>query len=1128
MRLIALLVLLFAQHAYAQKEWSLWPGVPEGVSFESGSPATFSTITNPDWGQYNGGGVAYRHPVTGKLLFIATPRAVYDGQYNIIENEGSMIACDDSRFGIHVVPFPSGENKYYLFHSFPETSLIMANESGLQTRCQVYAHFNRVNGGLRYSILDMDANGGKGKIIQSDQYLMGAIIQRIVLVKHANSRDTWLVGHFWNSNTFAAALINNDGVQPLVFSAVGPTFSGHSSRSSGSMDASPNGKKLAATSGSSSILELYDFDNNTGVVSNFKTATIPGQPNDVCFSPDNSKLYVGAWQTITCGYRTQLYQLDLDEDNLQESLYRIYESGGSESFSPMMMRGLDHKVYVQGLMVSQDTGPNLQAMFALQYPNQPKNASSLKKNAHIVTGYFPFAGYLNNISLQPKEAPITRMDLPKEVSVCFGTYTLSAPAGYAEYRWSNGATTRSIAINEPGLYSVLAGAAGFQKPQAYGYTKVSSSGKALNFGKDTTVCPGSEYKLFIPYTYKNVLWQDGDTSHLHEVKNSGGKQMVTTIDTDGCKTWDSVCVYYKYNPRADFGKDTTLCTGQTLPLRLEPTNLFTLTPATYLWQNGSTKDTFTVTAPGTFWGKVAYDGCTVSDTIKVSYIDAKNISLGQDTMLCAGDSLTLKVDAEGSHFQWSNGAATKEITVKSSGEYWVRINNGSCAVTDTIRVNFVQPPQLDLGADATICQNDSLLLQATVEGAEYRWQDGSTGSSFVAKNAGQYYVDVIQEGCVVSDSLRVSVLALPWLDLGKDTILCTGQSLALNAAGAGIVGYAWEDGSVQPIKTVTAPGQYWVTVTGKNGCRQTDSVSVLFRQLPQFNLGRDTSLCAGQSMQLFVNLPGASYTWSDGSSSNKFTVTQANEYWVQVIKDGCSKADTIVVTYKPVPSVHLGRDTTLCEGSSLLLSVTEGYDEYRWQDGSTQKQFKVAAPGKYHVTASLNGCTAADTIAVNYQYLPRFSLGRDTVLCVGLNLTLAPVVPGAQYQWQDGSTAPQYTVTKPGTYSVQVTNNCGSMQDQIVVGSGLCQLMMPNAFTPNGDGANDLFRVKYPQFIQKFSLSIYNRWGQLVFQTTDPSAGWDGRYKTKMQPNGNYLWTITLTDLEGRTESAKGNVVLLQ
>jgi gliding motility-associated-like protein len=158
-----------------------------------------------------------------------------------------------------------------------------------------------------------------------------------------------------------------------------------------------------------------------------------------------------------------------------------------------------------------------------------------------------------------------------------------------------------------------------------------------------------------------------------------------------------------------------------------------------------------------------------------------------------------------------------------------------------------------------------------------------------------------------------------------------------------------------------------------------------------------------------------------------------------------------------------------------------------------------------------------------------FTLGKDTFICNGHEILLTANLAGNyNYTWQNGSSNPKYTVTQPGTYKLTVSNVCGSATDEIFIDKGTCLLLMPNAFTPNNDGLNDVFRVKYPAFIKTFRMIIYNRWGEKIFETNDPLKGWNGIYKGFYQPTGNYIWTISYTDIDGRSETLNGNVILIR
>lgn len=177
----------------------------------------------------------------------------------------------------------------------------------------------------------------------------------------------------------------------------------------------------------------------------------------------------------------------------------------------------------------------------------------------------------------------------------------------------------------------------------------------------------------------------------------------------------------------------------------------------------------------------------------------------------------------------------------------------------------------------------------------------------------------------------------------------------------------------------------------------------------------------------------------------------------------------------------------------------------------------------------LNGCAKADTVLVIHKNTPSFSLGDDIVLCRGQQLLLKPLVDRAvSYLWQNGSTQPQFTVTDSGLYRLQVTNECGSAADEIKITSSVCMAELPNAFTPNKDGVNDIFRIPYPFPVRRFSMIIYNRVGQKIFETNDIKQGWDGSYKGNEQSMDTYVWIISLTDAEGKEQHARGTVVLIR
>jgi gliding motility-associated-like protein len=408
------------------------------------------------------------------------------------------------------------------------------------------------------------------------------------------------------------------------------------------------------------------------------------------------------------------------------------------------------------------------------------------------------------------------------------------------------------------------------------------------------------------------------------------------------------------------------------------------------------------------------------------------------------------------------------------------------------------------------------------------WQNNTTVDSMVVSTAGEYWLQLSKNGCSYRDTINATYVAAPALDLGGDIVLCPARTVLLDVHHPSIQNYKWQDNSFGPTFNVLQPGAYWVRVQGTNGCFNSDTVHVRESPLGLFTLGADTTLCDNKLLTLAFNLPGASYLWSNGSNTNSYTITQPGLHWLEMSHFGCIKRDSMAVNYRPAPPVNLGRDTTLCAGNTMVLDAAAPGAAYLWSNGATSASIQVATAGRYWVTASRNGCGASDTIVIRSLSLSVSPLGRDTVLCHGQTLVLRPNAEGASMVWQDGFTGTSYEIAKPGRYRVTITNSCGVVRDEITIAEGVCALYMPTGFTPNRDGKNDRFRVRYPESIRTFAMQVFNRWGECVFKTADPSQGWDGTFQGSAQPTGNFVWTILLTDYTGETKRYKGNVFLIR
>lgn len=1112
--LLSLILLFIRLSCYSQKEWDNWYNSGQALlSFQSGQPQVITNYITPKdgWSYYYWGdpGISYADPVSGKMKFIVSNHLVFGPDYEAYKDADILRSCDGDEFSYHIIPFHNDADKFYILQFQSVTADLLAQETGLQVRCP-----NAI--GLGYSIIDLSKNNGNGTLTLTNQQVVSRLTGQMTTVRHANGKDVWVIVHPYGSNQFFAYLVTDAGFQNPVISNAGPVINAGSESTYGTLTSSHDGKLLAGYSRAvQNNVQLFDFDNASGRISNYRTLPSDSYIYKLQFSPDDSKLY-----SINNDF---LSQYDFNQPDVASSLTKIYRNPYDYLFD--MQLAPDGKIYISK---TSTLGANNYHEFtaAIECPDLPQYACNFNERAlSFVNSCFP--DLINDFIHDPKAMPVTKFNIGNDTAVCFGSLTLTAPDGWESYRWNTGATTKKITVTKPGVYYVLTGNTGFSCPEGYGYINVADAAIKLNLGNDTLLCPGNAYSLHVDDTYSDIRWQNGSNTR-DSLITANGSYIISAHDSNGCPTKDTISIYFKTNLKAQFdGSDTTLCNNESLKLVLVPRQSSS-TNATYEWQDGSTADNFIVTKSGTYWGTVNYDGCSASDTIRVSYVSAEAVNLGNDTSLCEGDSLLLKSNINNAGFLWSTGATSPSIYVNNTGDYWLRVNNASCTVTDTIHVTFNNKPVFSLGNDTSLCDKQTLLLHPAQTG-NYLWQDGTTANNYTISNAGWYWLHLTQNGCTASDSISVTYKPLPTVNLGDDTGFCEGGALTLDAYNASINSYYWQDNSTQPNYLVTKAGTYFVQVTGFNNCLNSDTISITVTQPPAFSLGADTVLCDGATLNYNFNIAGASYLWNDGSAAGQYSINTAGDYWLTVIQSGCSRNDTIHVDYKPSPIVNLGNDTTLCEGTSYLLNAFNAGASYVWQDNSTQPAYTVFKPGTYYVQVNLNGCINADTALVYYKTKPVFSLGDDSLICPGVPLTLSAATPGARsYKWQDGSTADHYIAATAGLYSVQVTNECGTATRSINVTNALCELEMPDAFTPNNDGVNDKFGVKYPQFIKAFHIIIYNRWGSKVFETTDPYLKWDGTVKSIPQNIGSYVWMIDFTDNNNKQQTAHGMVTLLR
>lgn len=293
---------------------------------------------------------------------------------------------------------------------------------------------------------------------------------------------------------------------------------------------------------------------------------------------------------------------------------------------------------------------------------------------------------------------------------------------------------------------------------------------------------------------------------------------------------------------------------------------------------------------------------------------------------------------------------------------------------------------------------------------------------------------------------------------------------------------------------------------------------------PTVNLGNDTVFCEANSIILNAYEPHYTYLWNDLSTDSALTVNADGIYWVDIenFYTKCKNSDTINIIFSEIPDINLGNDTSFCEKTNFLIDAYHNGYSYTWQNESHESYFETDTAGIYFVhVKNSDGCINSDTIILNIILNPKFEFGNDTTICEGHYYTLFPNLKDATYLWQDGNTDSIYFVGETGLYSLTAKNKCGIWSDSITVNFEYCgPVYIPNIFSPNEDGINDIFKIKGIDK-ENWSLKIYNRWGNEIFYSPDYLNDW----KAKNIGSGVYYYILSNPE---KRQTYKGTVRIIK
>ncbi len=696
----------------------------------------------------------------------------------------------------------------------------------------------------------------------------------------------------------------------------------------------------------------------------------------------------------------------------------------------------------------------------------------------------------------------------------------------------------------------------------------------IDAGADFDICDGDMCTLTgagagVGGSY---IWDGGVTDGIAFAPGGTATYTVTGTDANGCINTDDITVTVNPLPAVDAGVDFAVCDGDLATL----TGTGAGVGGVYVWDGGITDGvafTPAATATYTVTGTDA-NGCENTDDIEVTVNPLPAVDAGVDFAVCDGDLATLTgVGAGvGGVYVWDGGVTDGvAFTPLATATYTVTGTDANgCVNTDDIEVTVNPLPIVEAGPDVAICIGDMVTLTGGGAGigAGYIWTDGGVdGVPFSPAATATYTVTGTDiNGCISTDDVTVTVNPLPVIDAGPDVAVCDGDPVTLTASGAGIDGvYLWDGGITDGISfTPLATATYTVTGTDANGCVNTDAAVVTVNPIPDVNAGPDIAICAGEMVTLTGSGAGigAGYLWTGGGIDGvPFTPGVTATYTVTgTDANGCVNTDDVNVTVNPLPLVTFTADELIgCAPLYVNFTALEPGAEFEWEFGdggsgtSDGPGHTFLYAGVYDITLTITsseGCVSSVTyenyIDITNTPIAQFSYSPYEIDVMDTRVYFSnSSLHADSYEWSFGDETatsadvdPEHMYPPVGDRNYLVTltaynsNGCEDVVEQVINIKDVMIYHIPNAFTPDGDSFNESFKPEFMSGldIYDYHLMIFNRWGEMVFESFNSDFGWDGFYGSQgLVDDGVYIWKMEFGEtMSDKKHYVDGHVTVLK
>ncbi len=770
------------------------------------------------------------------------------------------------------------------------------------------------------------------------------------------------------------------------------------------------------------------------------------------------------------------------------------------------------------------------------------------------------------------------------------TVTIVGNSGPVTVAWSNGGSSNTISGLAPGTYIVTVTEQGgcvandtvtINEPTAIvltpSHTDVGCNGQLT--GTASVVANGG-----VPgYTY---LWSNGaTTSSLTGL--AAGNYSVTVTDANLCTR--SVSITITQPPLLQItatsnnvscfgaanGTATTVVTGGTPPMQ-------------YLWSNGEITSNLANLVPGVYTVTVTdNNGCTASASVTITQPNVLQVSTTSTNVNCFGaangtGNATVVGGTQPYVYNWSNGGSTANITNLGPGNYSLTVTDiNGCTATSAITITqptavVLIPSQVNVLCNGDATGSAGVIASGGTGALTYSWSNGAVTPSITNVVAGTYTVSVTDaNGCLSSVTFNITEPTPLVVSATSTDVICyaagNGTATAIVSGGTLPYQYTWSNNGVTAVLQNLVAGTYTVTVTDAHACTGTATVTITEPTEILLSVFGDNSICAYDSVRLTSEVNGGfppySYQWwsvapgvNDTNPSLVYVGTETRDYYLQITdQNGCHATANMVVVSNVVPVIQFYPDQTeACDTADIYFyNNTVPLDcSYLWEfsDVTTATGIDPAhvfTNGIWSVgltATTIEGCSSyvfqQDIITILPTPEASFTTDPDISLVDYVLLSEATIIFSNTSPWYatsvdwdfgngDRAYEGQVTYTYPdsGYYCIKMTayNDFGCYDDvtQCIRIQQDPFLWIPTAFTPNGDGLNDVFLMGGTE-IKTFQVSVFDRWGKTIFYSDSMEKSWDGETTGQACPEGVYTFKVEAVNKLNQTYVRSGTVTLLR